>query len=75
MRKKSIRNYFNKIADENVVTDRNCWKIVKPFRSNNYHSENADIMLNHNNKIVCNDHKLVKFFNEHYINITEKSGG
>ena len=32
-------------------------------------------MLNHNNKIVCNDHELVKVFNEHYINIIEKSGG
>ena len=32
-------------------------------------------MLNHNNKIICNDHKLVKVFNKHYINIIEKSGG
>ena len=31
-------------------------------------------MLNHNNKIVCNDHELVKVFNEHYINIIVKSG-
>ena len=32
-------------------------------------------MLNHNDKIICNDHELVKVFNEHYINIIEKSGG
>ena len=32
-------------------------------------------MLNHNNSIICNDHELVKIFNEHYINIIEKSGG
>ena len=32
-------------------------------------------MLNHNNKIVCNDHELIKVFNEHYINIIEKPGG
>ena len=32
-------------------------------------------MLNHNNKIICNDHELVKVFNEHYINIIEKLGG
>ena len=31
-------------------------------------------MLNHNNKIICNDHELVKVFNEHYINIIVKSG-
>ena len=32
-------------------------------------------MLNHNNKIICNDHELVKVFNEHYINVIEKQGG
>ena len=32
-------------------------------------------MLNHNNKIISNDHELVKVFSEHYINIVEKSGG
>ena len=30
-------------------------------------------MLNHNNKILCNDHEIVKVFNEHYINIIKKS--
>ena len=75
IRKKSIRNYFNKIANGNIVTNRNFWKIIKPFLSNKGHLENVDITLNHNNKIVCNDHKLVKVFNEHYINIIEKLGG
>ena len=32
-------------------------------------------MLNHNNKIICNDHELVKVFNENYVNIIEKLGG
>ena len=32
-------------------------------------------MLNHNNKVICNDHKLVKVFNGHYTNIIEKLGG
>ena len=32
-------------------------------------------MLNHNDKIICNDPELVKVFNEHYISIIEKSGG
>ena len=75
IRKKSIRNYFNKIANRNIVTNRNFWKIIKPLLSNKGHLENVDIMLNHNNKIICNDHELVKIFNEHYINIIEKSGG
>ena len=49
---KSIRNYFNKIANGNIVANRNFWKIVKLFVSNKGHLENVDIMLNHNNKIV-----------------------
>ena len=69
IRKKSIRNYFNKIANGNIVTNRNFWKIIKPFLSNKGHLENADIMLSHNNKIICNDHELVKVYNEHYINL------
>ena len=64
IRKKSIRNYFNKIANRNIVTNRNFWKIIKPFLSNKGHLENVDIMLSHNNKIICNDRELVKIFNE-----------
>ena len=52
IRKKSIRNYFNKIANGNIVTNRNFWKIIKPFLSNEGYLKNVDIMFNHNNKIV-----------------------
>ena len=30
IRKKSIRNYFNKIANGNIVTNRNFWKQLNP---------------------------------------------
>ena len=49
---KGIRNYFNKIANGNIVANRNFWKMIKLFLSNKGHLENVDIMLNHNNKIV-----------------------
>ena len=75
IRKKSIRNYFNKIANENVVTNRNFWKIIKPFLTNKGHLENAEIMLIQDKKIISNENELVKVFNKHYINIIEKSGG
>ena len=65
IRKKSVRNYFNKIAKGNIVKKRSFWKIIKPFLANKGHVENFDIMLNHNNKIICNDHELVKVVNEH----------
>ena len=71
---KSIRSYFNKLPKGNIATNRNFWKIIKTFRSNKGNIGNADIMLNHNNKIICNDHELAKVLNEHYIHIIEKSG-
>ena len=43
IRNKSIRNYFNKIANENVVKNRNFWNTIKPFLTNKGHLENAEI--------------------------------
>ena len=34
IQEKSIRNYFNKIANKNVVADKIFWKIIKPFLTN-----------------------------------------
>ena len=42
--RKSIRNYFNKIANENIVTNINFWEIIQPFPSNKGHLENVDII-------------------------------
>ena len=38
--KKSIRNYFHKIAKGNIVQSSNFWKIIKPFLTNKGHLEN-----------------------------------
>ena len=35
--RKSITNYFNKIANENIVTNINFWEIIQPFPSNKGH--------------------------------------
>ena len=73
--KKSIRNYFNKIANENIVTNINFWKTIRPFLTNKGHLDIAEIMLIPGKKIISNEHELVKAFNKHDINIIEKSGG
>ena len=70
-----MKSYFYKISNGNIVTNRNFWKIIKPFLSNKGHLENLDTMLNHNHKIIFIDHELVKVFSEHYIKIIEKLGG
>ena len=62
----SIRNYFNKIANENIVTNRNVWKIIRHFLTNKRHLENAQTMLIQDKKIISNEHELVKVFNTIY---------
>ena len=37
IRKKIIGNYFNEIENENIVTNRNFWKIIKPRLTNKGH--------------------------------------
>ena len=73
--KKSIRKYFNKIANENIVTNSTFWKIIKPFITNKGHLENAEIMLIQGKNKIATENELVKVFNKHFINIIEKYGG
>ena len=75
IRMKSIRHYFNKIGKEIKVKDINFWKIIRPFLTNKWHLENAEIMFIQGKKIISKEHELVKAFSKHYINIIEKSGG
>ena len=75
IRMKSIRHYFNKIGMENKVKNINFWKIIRPFLTNKWHLENAEIMFIQGKKIISNEHELVKALSKHYINIIEKSGG
>ena len=70
----SIRNCFNKIANENIVINRTFWKIIKPFITNKGHLENAEIMLIQGKNIISTENELVKVFNKYFTNI-EESGG
>ena len=47
------------------------WKLIKPFLTNKGFLENAEIMLNEKEK----KKELVRIFNNHYINIVERSCG
>ena len=45
------------------------WKLIKPFLTNKGFLENAEIMLTEKEK----KKELVRIFNNHYINIVERS--
>ena len=48
---------------------------MKPFLANIGCLENSDIMLRDDEKMITDDKKLVQLFNDHYINIAERSCG
>ena len=75
IRKKSIKQYFSNITSKGKVTNREFWKIMKPFLTNKGCLDNCDIVLRSDNKMITDDKRLAKLFNEHYINIVERSSG
>ena len=57
------------------MTNKEFWKTIKPFLTNKGCLENSDIMLINDDEMVTDDKTLAKIFNEHYINIVERSSG
>ena len=48
---------------------------MKPSLINKGCLDNSDIMFGGDNKMITDDKLLAKLFNEHYINIVERSSG
>ena len=48
---------------------------MNPFHTNKGCLVNSDIILRGDNEITADDKRLTKLFNEHYINIVERSSG
>ena len=64
--------YFNKVIKAVVPTNEHFWKLIKPFLTNKRFLENAEIMLGKRDKIVIEEKEI---FNNHYIDIVERSCG
>ena len=67
--------YFHNVTKTGVQTNKDFWKLIKPFLTNKGFLENAESMLTEKDKIVTEGKELVRIFNEHYINIVERSCG
>ena len=57
------------------MTSKIFWRTVKPFLTNNGCISNDFIGIENDDNLICNEQELVELFNEHYINIVEKSSG
>ena len=75
LRRKSIKKYFNDITNYGIATNKNFWNLIKPFLTNKGHLNHQGIMIFDGKKIITNETELVEVFNNHYINIVEKSSG
>ena len=58
-----------------IIANKTFRTFIKPFLTNKGFLENKDITLIEGNKIITSERELAKTFNEHYINIVEKSSG
>ena len=67
IRKKSVKQCFSNITSKDIGKNREFWKKMKPFLTNN-----SDIMLRGDNEMITDDKRLEKFFDEHCINIEEQ---
>ena len=75
MTKKAKRDFFKEATKDGIMTSKKFWHTVKPFLTNNDCTSNDFIDIENEDSLICNKQELVELFNEHYINIAEKSSG
>ena len=73
LREKSITQHFSKITSKGIMTNKQFWKTMKPFLTNKGCLEKKNIILLDGEEMIATDRILAKRFNEHYINIVERS--
>ena len=56
------------------MTNKNVLKLIKPFLTNKGHFNHQDMIFD-GEKIITNETELVEVFNNHDIDIVEKSSG
>ena len=73
--KKAKRAYFKESTKQGILTNKEFWKTIKPFLTNKGYFSNDFITIKDGNGFVSDEKELVEMFNNHYINIVEKTSG
>ena len=73
--KKAKRDFFKEATKDGIMTSKKFWHAIKPFWTNNDCTSNDFIGIENEGNLICNEQELVELFNEHYMNIVEKSSG
>ena len=69
------KDYFKEATKYGVMTNEEFWKNLKPFFTNKGCFSGDKIWIEVNDGLVSDEKILKEIFNEHYINIVEKSSG
>ena len=75
LRRKCIKSYFQKISANGINSNKAFWNITKPFITNKSCHVQNNIMIIENDKVITNEKDLAEKFNNHYVNIVERSCG
>ena len=73
LRKKCINNYFSKVTGSGVNTNKEFWKIIKPFLTNKRFLSGNEIRLIENYEVITEEKILPENFKDHYTNTVEQS--
>ena len=72
---KAKKAYFEKTLTNDNMTNKNYWKLMKPFLSEKGGCYGTKITLNEDGVMVSEEKQLAHIFNDQYVNIVEKTTG
>ena len=75
LRKKYIKNYFSKVTESGVNTNKEFWTIIKVFLTNKRFFSGNERTLIENDEAITEEKILAEKLNNHYTNIVERSCG
>ena len=73
--KKNMKSFLDNVIKRGITTNKDFRTFIKLVLTNKGFLDNKDITLIEENKIITSGREFPKTFNEHYINIVEKSSG
>ena len=71
LRNRSLRKYFMNRCEK---PNREFWKTISPFITDNKLKQSNVITLNENENIVTDPYKVSEIFNNHFVNVADKIG-
>ena len=75
LRREAIKHDVKRATSNGLLSNREFWNFFKPYFTNKGGLTNNDIMLFEKGKLVTEEEDIVEIFNDHYINIVEKTSG